>query len=728
MSKRLKTVFIVGGIGGAALGVATLVPAASWAAEQAEPMSNSIQLDTVQVTEEAAEPSTEETESYTAGRSATATGLKLTPRETPQSTSVITRQRMEDFTLDDVNEVLASTTGVTVEQPETDRTYYTARGFDITNFQMDGQGIPFTFGNVMGDLDTVIYDRVEVLRGANGLMSGTGTPSATINFIRKRPTADFQGQVDLTAGSWDRKRLDLDVSNALNTSGSVRGRAVLGYEQGDSWLDRYEQEKTIGYGVVEMDLTDSTLLAIGASYQNNNSYSPLWGALPLYRTDGSATDYDRSTSTSTDWAWWHGDYTNVFAELTHQLGAGWEAIAAINHREMESDSKLFYVYGTPDPSTSGSDLYSYPSLYEADNDQIIGDLRMTGPFRFLGRQHQAIVGASYWESELTDRSDYGQGIGTQIDHLENWTGDYPEPAFNAAVDGSEWTDRQKAMFAAAQFSVTDPLDIIIGSRVISLTSRGTAYGASKDTEYSGEMVPYASLTYALNDRLSVYASQSEIFDPQTEQDINGDRLDPVRGTARELGIKGGFYNDVLNVTVAVFDTEQDNLAEPAGGPPSNPYYREGDGIESRGYEVDMTGELTDHLQLAAGYTHQNLNNPDGSRARAFIPEKLFHLSAVYTVPQLEKLKVGARINWQDDIYRYQTDATTGPNAGEPIYTRQDSYALVNLMSSYAFTKDFSATLNLNNVTDEKYLTSLYWADQGFYGAPANAELRLSWKY
>ena len=139
---------------------------------------------------------------YETGPSRTSTGLGLSILETPQSLSVITRDQMDDFALDTVNDVLKYAPGVNVEAVETDRTFYTARGFDITNFQVDGMGVPMTFGNVYGSLDTAIYERVEVLRGANGLMVGTGNPSATINFVRKKPTSEFDASLDATYGSW----------------------------------------------------------------------------------------------------------------------------------------------------------------------------------------------------------------------------------------------------------------------------------------------------------------------------------------------------------------------------------------------------------------------------------------------------------------------------------------------------------------------------------------------
>jgi outer membrane receptor for ferric coprogen and ferric-rhodotorulic acid len=182
----------------------------------------------------------EETGSYTGRSSSSATGLDLSLRETPQSVSVITQEQMDDFRLLSINDVLDNVPGITVERVETDRTYYSARGSDITNFQVDGIGIPMPYGLIDGDIDTAVYDRIEVVRGANSLMSATGNPSATVNFIRKRPTADFNTSVNVSAGSWNNYRLESDVSGTLNEAGSLRGRAVVAKQDKDSYLDRSE--------------------------------------------------------------------------------------------------------------------------------------------------------------------------------------------------------------------------------------------------------------------------------------------------------------------------------------------------------------------------------------------------------------------------------------------------------------------------------------------------------
>ncbi len=668
-----------------------------------------VQLDaqTVVGSSDAAQP-----DSYKAATSSAATKLELTPRQTPQSISTITGAQLRDFKLSSVNDALKYTTGIQVQEVETDRTYYSARGFDITNFQYDGIGIPFVYGNVEGDLDTAIFERVEVIRGANGLMSGTGNPSATINFVRKRPTLAPQARVDLTTGSWDKRRIDVDVSGALSESGNVRGRAVYANENKDSYLDRYSREKNIFHGVIEVDLADSTLFTLGHTLQKSDANSPMWGALPLNFSDGSATDYSRSTSTSTDWAYWDMQENRTFAELAHNFANGWQAKAVLTHVEKKGDSSLFYVYGTPDRDT-GLGLFSYPSEYQEKNKQLIADLYASGPFALAGREHELVVGGSWSKSELEDMSWYDSTTGTALPPLEDWTGSFPRPLNDNGSNGSDFTDRMQSVYSAARWSLSDSLNLITGVRVVDVDSDGTSYGESRSTSYNNEVVPYAGLIYDLNEQYSVYASYTEIFDPQTKQDVSGNRLAPVEGVNYEAGIKAELLDDKVNLSLAVFRTEQDNVAAVAGMNGGTVFYKGEQGITSEGYEVEVSGELLQGLQATAGYTFVDIRDAEDQHAVTYSPKHMLRASSTYRIPGLEQLKVGASMSWQDDIRNGIAE--------------QDAYALVNLMASYEIDRNWTVSANLNNLTDEKYLTSLYWT-QAYYGAPRNASMTVSWNY
>ncbi|HWV63094.1 MAG TPA: TonB-dependent receptor plug domain-containing protein, partial [Oxalicibacterium sp.] len=139
---------------------------------------------------------TEGTGSYTTGSASTATKLNLSLRETPQSVSVITRQRIEDQGLTQLSDVVVQTPGLTLSgggNVGSDSTPIFARGFQVDNYQIDGVGQLYSnYSSIFQSNDMVLYDHVEVVRGATGLMNGIGLPGATINLIRKRPTRTFQ--------------------------------------------------------------------------------------------------------------------------------------------------------------------------------------------------------------------------------------------------------------------------------------------------------------------------------------------------------------------------------------------------------------------------------------------------------------------------------------------------------------------------------------------------------
>ncbi|WP_153116193.1 TonB-dependent siderophore receptor [Rhodocyclus tenuis] len=697
-----------------ALALAALCATPVYAAEPTTSSEEKV-LGAVTVSEVAdAGDNTERSGLYTARKSSSATGLKLSLRETPQTVSVISRSQLSDFRLDSVNDALAASSGINVERVETDRTYYTARGFDITNFQADGIGQPFAYGNVNGDIDTVLYERIEAVYGANGLMSGTGNPSATVNFLRKRPTSQFAAAASASIGSWGKQRVEGDISGSLVESGRIRGRLIAAHEDTDSYLDRYSREKTVFGAIVDVDLDDVSTLSIGHSEQRNKARSPMWGALPMLYSNGQQTNYDVSTSTASDWSYWNSSVRNTFVELNRELSADWRLRAVLTRNDYRNDGALFYAYGTPD-ATTGLGLLAYPSRYAMSNRQTQADVSASGRVKLFGRTHELAFGASSAESVLDDISHYGQGIGTALPSLDDWNGSYPMPSFDASVNGSHFVYKQKSAYAVARLSLADPLTLIAGAKLTRAQSNGTSYGVAHDSQ-ADDVTPYAGIVYALTSQLSTYASYTDIFTPQYQTDLAGNTLAPVTGSNREIGLKGEFFARKLNASLALFRSEQRNLAEAAGYVGARPYHRAVD-AQSEGVQIDIAGQVTPRLQLSIGYTQLAIDDDAGNAVRTYMPRRLLRSALTYRVPGIEGLKVGGSLHWQDDISR----TTSG---GE---IRQKAYAVTNLMARYDFDRQWSVSANLNNVTNEKYLTSLYW-DQSYYAAPRNLSVSLNWKY
>ncbi|PCD01578.1 TonB-dependent siderophore receptor [Sphingomonas spermidinifaciens] len=658
-----------------------------------------------------------------------ASRLNLSQKDTPQSISVVTRAQIDDFQLRDVNTLLSTTTGINVQQAETDRTYYSARGFDITNFQLDGVGLPFAYGLQNGALDTAAYERVEVLRGANGLLSMTGNPSATINFVRKRPGRALTGSVLLTGGTYDTKRVEGDVTVPLDAAGDVRTRIVGAYQDVGSYLDRYTGKRSVLYGVVEADLTPTTTLSVGYQRQDNRTDGGLWGALPLFTTEGAATDLPRSTSTSAEWTRWNTLDQQIFGDLTQELSGDWSAKLSVLRRAVDEDSRLFYVYGNPGEAANAG-LFAFPGAFRGPTRELTLDAYVTGPVKIGGRTHEVVVGVNRGTSRLRQSSSYPPA-GAPLPGNSAFDGSIAEPDFPPFVLQADFETKRNSVYGLVRLNPVDPLKIMVGGNYTWIESEGYSYGVDRVYD-ERRFLPFAGATFELTPTISLYASYAKIFNPQFELSEQLTILPPAEGDNVEAGVKGSWFDNRFYASAAVFRAQQNGIAE-AGRFDTTIAQQLYTTIDARseGIELDLGGQPLAGLNLSGGYTALRVRDPaDGEAVRTYVPRHTARLNATYTPPSLPAVTVGAAVQYQSEIERLQRDAVpatdTAP-ARDAIFTRQGGYALVDLMARWSITPALSLTANVRNLTNVKYITSLYW-EQGFYGAPRTASATLGLKF
>src|SRR3989344_3292816 len=274
--------------------------------------------------------------------------LPLKLRETPQSVSVIDHERIEQQNLFSLDEVMQQATGVAVQPFQLLTTAYYVRGFKINSFELDG--VPAMLGETAGSpQDMAVYERVEILRGSNGLLHGSGNPAATVNVVLKRPQKAFAASTTLSGGSWDRYRGEVDVGGPLTQTGNVRGRVVAAYEDRDYFYDVGKQDTQLLYGITEFDLSPDTLLTLGAQYQTIDSVTNMAG-VPMAK-DGSSLNLSRSTYLDVDWDRFKWTTRRVFGSLEQQLDHDWKAKVAAEYQDADSSLRYAGAFGAIDPLT-----------------------------------------------------------------------------------------------------------------------------------------------------------------------------------------------------------------------------------------------------------------------------------------------------------------------------------------------------------------------------------------
>lgn len=689
--------------------------------------------------------STEGTGSYTTG-SVSIGKLPTSIKDTPQSVSVITRQRMEDQRLTTMNDVLTQTTGISAYQGAMTSSRYLARGFEITNYRIDGTTPVSTIGMAWKDLDMALYDHVEILRGADGLYSGNGEPGGSVNLVRKRPTAVNQFSVTQSIGSWDNYRTEVDISGPLGFDGRLRGRSVIVYQGRNAYIDKVNSERQLFHGVLEADLTDSTLITVGYTHDRIDSSAQAYG-LPRY-SNGADLGLPRSTflAGNHDYVNRRGD--NVYARIEQRLSDDWMLSLDALHAQNQQERDYYNFSGAVDPLTHTGPTAAWSYQDETYRDRSV-DVSLKGGFDLLGGRHDAILGYT-WQSSRSDVDAYARTSGGRVSAGDIFAfdpGNYPSyrnaSYRNAVMPGNT---KQSGVYGSLRLQLADPLHLILGGRYSDYyySWNWTGYNAagastsSMATVFSDENVftPFAALTYRLSNEWTVYGSVAEIYLSQAGN-LKGPNpgtssLDPINGRTYELGVKGELFDGRLNTTTALYYTKREGEAmrdtrypaTESGQGASCCWLGDGE-VTSKGVEFEVSGKLTERLEGTFGYTYNHkviggINNVTNASALTLTPKHLGKAFLTYRMPgALENLRVGAGVSAQSASYISEGS----------LEMSQAGYAIYNAFADYRLNDHWNVALNGNNLADKKYYSTVGLSYYGnFYGDPRNFTLTLRGSY
>ena len=668
--------------------------------------------------------------SYTIKESSSATKLDLSLKETPQSITVITQQQIEDQNLQDVNDVLLQTPGVSVTQmgQKTSgfNTYY-SRGMQITNVQRDGVPTSIkSFGTteLMGIENSALYERIEVTRGSTGLTNGSGNPSASINYVRKKPTKDFQGNTKISYGSWDTYKGTMDISGGLNESKSIRGKLVASYGEGDNQQDRYHQDNSLVYGALDFDLSDNTLLTTSLSHQKVKANDvAVHHFISVDKKGDNQNIFGRHDNPAANWTYTDTEKTNLSLGLEHYFNNDWKAVANYAFSKSKAD-RLVGLSRTVVNTTTGN-IEGMALRAENTPDVHSIDLYTTGNIKAFEREHKLSFGVNGYSLESDDPSFVVKFPSTGTANItvpyKGWNGSVEKPIITE--NGRTKVDEKEiGAFAALNIELSDPLHFIIGSRITNferVNNKGKA--TQQEQKHTGEIIPYAGLIYDIDQKFSTYASYTSIFNPTSiRKDTSGNYLDPEKGNTVEFGLKSEFYDGNLNTSIAYFITKQDNLAVKTNPleltPDGDDAYTTEDGAEIKGWDLTIGGEILENWNMSGGYTYTNAKDKDGERLNAaFVPKQTFKLFTSY---KYNKFTIGGGVNWQSEINAINKYNTTK-------LIQQKAYVVANAMAKYEVKKDFDVILNVNNLFDETYQ---YYPGEGGYGDERNYTLSLNYKF
>jgi outer membrane receptor for ferric coprogen and ferric-rhodotorulic acid len=665
--------------------------------------------------------------------SATSNRLPLSWQDTPQSLTRLDQVQIEQQSLFSVDQVMRNIPGVNVGFWDTQRPLYFARGFQITDFQVDG--IPTYSGSTNQEYDTAFYERVEVVRGANGLLSGAGLPSATVNLVRKRAQKTLGGSAALSLGRWDFTRGEADINLALTRDGSLRARVIGTQQRSDSHLDRYHEKKAAWMAVVEADLGSHTTLTLGRQAQNNDPRGSIWGTIPRFAADGSEAQLDRSTSLAPSWTHWSRYSATTFVNLDQKLWAGWRLQASLARTEGNVSSLRVYGSGYPDLANQGAGIKLLAGVGLSDDVRDNVDLSLSGQFSLWGRQHDVVLG--YLRNDLAANTTVLSSVASwsyTIPNLNTWDGQAPQPVYAPTGARRTTETNQNGSYAMLRLRATDGLALVAGARLSqwatftdNWSTSGAYTGRTAAYEVKDELTPYVGGVWAISPQWSAYASHTAIFRPQNYRDRDNQPLAPVNGSNAEAGLKGALLGGRLNVSAAWFNVKQDNYAvrdaSQAEGslPDGGSAYVGVNGTASKGLELEVSGQVSRQWSLQGGYTLTRTERHANDLIYANLPEHYVQLQSQWKPGLAQgRLSLGAGLNWQSAVYGYKIPH---PTLGTTT-VRQGSYTLLSANASWQASEHLGLTLAITNLADKTYWSTL---DYPNYGQPRNVSLSARWR-
>ncbi|MBJ8967459.1 ferrioxamine B receptor FoxA [Citrobacter freundii] len=654
-----------------------------------------------------------------------ATKLATPDIETPQSVSIVTREQFEEQGATSVRQAVSYTLGVYSNQIGASNRfdYIVLRGFSdgsLDNVYLDGL-------KMMGDtnshsslvVDPWFLEDIEVVRGPASVLYGRSSPGGIVALTSRKPSFDAGGEVKLFAGNNNQRGAAFDVAGALDDNDRVAARLSGMTRYADSQFGPLKEERYALMPSLTWRITDQTRLDLMAYLHRDpeggsHSGLPYDGTVvPHYGQKISNTFYEGED----DYDKYDRRENMVGYNIEHMFDSGWSVRQKL--RYLHTDVELNQVYAAG--WLNETELNRGYSGSDEKMSAITLDNQLDGSFDTWQVNHRLLVGIDY-----QDRSNNTTGYYGAFPPIDAFN-----PVYGAKPDYIDMYAREKHKLRQTGYYLQDQMSwdrwrITLGGRYdqVSVSNIDKIKDTRSDLD-KNNFSTRAALLYLFDNGFAPYVSYSTAFTPTSFADENGNLLDPMKGKQWEAGLK--YEPEGLNsqFSASVFRINQTNIATKEE--PTDPYRSIGE-IESEGVELEAISQLTDSFRLQAAYTYTDIrykkSSPEEQGKRAvYAPRNQASAWLSYDVKSgpLDGLTLGSGVRYVNGITSDRLNTHTLP-----------SYTLVDMVIGYDLTnigiKGLSAQLNVNNLTDKRYVAACNSLSYCYFGAERSIVGSVSWKF
>ncbi len=220
---------------------------------------------------------------YQASEATSGGRLRTSIFDSPQTINVVTDALLKDVGATRILDALKYIPGVTESTIPNGLDRITVRGFQTDGAIVDG----FNFDVNQGNLDPILIDRIEVVKGPNAILSPTGSPGGTINNVTKKPLfVAPRHSVKVEYGAFDAGAVEIDSTGRIGDAKSKFAYRLVGAVRDyDNYWGNTKVQRQVLAPSLSWQVGPSSKLTVQADY--SNSLSGLYLGIPIDPSSGS---------------------------------------------------------------------------------------------------------------------------------------------------------------------------------------------------------------------------------------------------------------------------------------------------------------------------------------------------------------------------------------------------------------------------------------------------------
>jgi len=610
----------------------------------------------------------------------------ITLEDTAKSIQVFNKTFIEDANLQSVEDVIKFSSNALYTGNNHGRSNeISMRGFSGVPILVDGLKIT----NKVAHPDIYNFETIEIQKGPDSLQYGESSPGGLVNLVKKKPSKDSLSKIELEVNNNNAYGIKTDFAGSLLEDESLYFRLV-------STLKKDE-----GFQNTVTD-ADRIFIAPSLAYDINDN-----------NTLTFISEYTKETTPSS-----FGTYVNSKGEFVSSLE---NTISNPNEKHIKTQKTVGFDFDSNFDTWNSNFKYRYID-YVGDNADVHIPFRydentdtLTRFYAYQKQKHQEHalqytlnkqVNLLNLEYNISVGADYNKAY-TKLDMHFDMTKPYNINLSNPSYeDLTNLSDHSAAMnmsrdktyveswgtFLQNNINISDDLILNAGLRYSESKPKG---GLKTDA-----LTPSLGLVYHLTPKATLYTNYSESFKPNSNKDIKGNILDPETGKGIELGIKQKLFDDQFNLTMALFKINKENIAKLDANDPTNQSYKSSGEEESKGFEIDLNGNLTQDLSIIASYGYTTTKSKETNLRLVNIPKHTANIYTKYNLSSfnLPNMYIGAGARYIGEKY-----------ADSSNQIKLDSAVIYDATIGYQ-KNNWKANLSIQNLSDEKYVEGSFSSD------------------